>query len=81
METSISEEIDSSSGVRFLGAELHRDGLKWWVTQQNYIQDLLVRNLGGDTTSGQKKRFLFLQILKPERIRLAKTLPMFDKLK
>lgn len=55
METSISEEIDSSSGVRFLGAELHRDGLKWRVTQQNYIQDLLVRNLGGDTTSGQKK--------------------------
>ena len=55
METSISEEIDSSSGVRFLGAELHRDGLKWWVTQQNYIQDLLVRNLGEIPHQDRKK--------------------------
>ena len=50
-ETSIPENINSSSGVRFLGAELFTDGVKWWMTQRNYIQDLLVRNLGGDSSS------------------------------
>eukprot|EP00435_Cladocopium_sp_Y103_P004783 s2934_g1.t1 len=50
-ETSIPEDIDSSSGVRFLGAELFNDGIKWWMTQRNYIQDLLARNLGGNSSS------------------------------
>ena len=50
-ETSIPEEVDSSSGVRFLGAELYREGAKWWMTQRDYIQDFLVRNLGGDSSS------------------------------
>eukprot|EP00435_Cladocopium_sp_Y103_P029965 s4682_g7.t1 len=45
-ETSIPEIIDDCSGVRFLGAELFKQGDRWWMTQKNYIQDLLARNLG-----------------------------------
>ena len=45
-ETSPPEEIDEVAGVRFLGAELYRDGSRWWMTQQNYLMDLLNRNLG-----------------------------------
>ena len=45
-ETSIPEVIDETSGVRFLGTEIYRQGRKWWMTQRNYIHDLLARNLG-----------------------------------
>ena len=45
-ETSVPEEIDAVSGVRFLGAEIFKDGNRWWMTQRNYLQDLLSRNLG-----------------------------------
>ena len=40
------EEIDSVTGVQFLGTELFREGRRWWVTQKNYLQDLLNRKLG-----------------------------------
>jgi hypothetical protein len=52
--------MNSSSGVRFLGAELYREGAKWWMTQRNYIQDLLVRNLGGDSSSWPTRKIPLL---------------------
>ena len=45
-EISSPEEIDSVTRVRFLGTQLFREGRRWWVTQKNYLQDLLNRNLG-----------------------------------
>ena len=59
-ETSIPEKIDKFSGVRFLGAELYNDGPKWWMTQRNYIQDLLARNLGGDRESWPTRKIPML---------------------
>ena len=59
-DTSIPEEIDTASGVRFLGAELFRDGSKWWMTQKNYILDLLTRNLGGDPSSWPTRKIPLL---------------------
>ena len=80
-ETLIPEEVDSSSGVRFLGAELYREGAKWWMTQRNYIQDLLVRNLGETLQAGQPEKSLFLLNLKLVKIHLAEIQPMLVKLK
>ena len=53
-ETSDPEEIDAVSGVRFLGAEIFKDGNRWWMTQKNYLQDLLTRNLGAPPWSKRK---------------------------
>ena len=53
-ETSISEVNDEASGVRFLISEIYRQGNKWWMTQRNYIQDLLVRNLGSENWPQKK---------------------------
>ena len=53
-ETSDPEEIDAVSGVRFLGAEIFKDQNRWWMTQKNYLQDLLTRNLGAPPWSKRK---------------------------
>ena len=55
-ETSTPETVNDVTGVRFLGAELYCQTGKWWMTQANYIQDLLVRNLGENFDEGPKRR-------------------------
>ena len=56
-ETSQPEDVVSDKGVRFLGTEIWRgeDGV-WATTQSHYTTDLLVRNLGPDQESWEKKR-------------------------
>ena len=47
-ETSEPEEVNAEAGVRFLGTELYNKDGRWWMTQSNYIIDLLNRNLGSE---------------------------------
>ena len=56
-ETSQPEDVVSEKGVRFLGTEVWRseEGI-WATTQSHYTTDLLVRNLGPDQESWEKKR-------------------------
>ena len=46
-DTSIPEEINSTSGVRFLGAELFREGSRWWMTQKKLHPGSLGTQFGG----------------------------------
>ena len=55
-EISSPETVNEADGVRFLGAELFCQPGQWWMTQSNYIQDLLVRNLGEDPETWSKRK-------------------------
>ena len=72
-ETSEPEEINAEAGVRFLGTELYNKDGRWWMTQSNYIIDLLNRNLGSEPDlSGLIDDYQWLLKWKQEKIRLAR---------
>ena len=52
-ETPAPEEIDSVFGVRFLGAEIFKDGARWWMTQK--LSPRLAHTKSWSSTMAQKK--------------------------